>query len=164
MGQCVCIVLYTTEEAEREQSVYYALNAALRAVDRLQMKPWRDYTWLLFRGLQKLPPQTDERVLRGVAQSLNALGGTYTAGALVAWSAFSSTARGALSVMEDFIGNSGSRTIFQVELCEGTGRDVRHFSFFPTEAELLLPPNLSLRVVRVRNDYLGSLGLTLVEL
>ena len=163
--QCACIVLYTAEEpGEREQSVYYALNAALRSADRAQMRPWRDFTWLLLRGLQGLPPRPVPRVLRGVACSFDAMGGIYAPGALVQWSGFSSTAEGALNVIVDFVGDAGDRTIFQIELCEGTGRDVSAFSFYRKEAELLIPPNLMMRVGEVTRDVLGSPGLVLVEL
>ena len=112
--QCACIVLYTAEEpGEREQSVYYGLNAALRSANRAQMRPWRDFTWLLLRGLQGLPPRPVERVLRGVARSFDAMGGIYAPGAVVQWSGFSSTAVGALNVVVDFVGDAGDRTIFQ---------------------------------------------------
>ena len=43
--------------------------------------------------------------------------------------------------MTTFLGASGERIMYNIELTEGTARDIRAFSLFPSENELLLPPN-----------------------
>lgn len=52
------------------------------------------------------------------------------------------------------------RTLFQLELTERVGRDLRDFSLHPGENEILLPPNMAFEVVS-RLDS-GS-GLTMVQ-
>ena len=56
LEEAAAVALYTIEEEPREDSVYFLVNAALRAQDRAGCRPWRDYIWLLMHGLQKLPP------------------------------------------------------------------------------------------------------------
>ena len=53
MDECVAIVLYTIEEEPRDISLYFMMNAALRSKDRSQVKPWRDFIWLLVKGLKR---------------------------------------------------------------------------------------------------------------
>lgn len=61
------IVLYTMEDvADREKSVYYILNKALRAKVRANVKPWRDYIWLLLNALKLLPAASSVMVFRGM--------------------------------------------------------------------------------------------------
>lgn len=50
-------------------------------------------------------------------------------------------------VMQFFMGTDGPRTLFQLELTEQIGRDLRDFSLFPSENEILLPPNTQFEVV-----------------
>lgn len=40
-------------------------------------------------------------------------------------------------VMQFFMGTDGPRTLFQLELTEQIGRDLRDFSLFPSENEIL---------------------------
>ena len=113
----------------------------------------------------------------------------YSKDRVIQWAGFSSTAKGAaLTAIEPFLGSSGERTIFQVlanpaqnkptsqalyvgnfaltqvKLCEGIGRSVAEFSMYPEESEVLLPPNIQLVVKSIKHNFLGSVGLTLVEL
>ena len=51
------------------------------------------------------------------------------------WSGFSSTTKKA-SVMSHFLGDSGDRTMWNLQLTEPTGRDVSDFSLHPQENEV----------------------------
>ena len=53
MDECIAIVLYTSEEEPRDIPLYFKMNVALRSKDRRQLKPWRDFIWLLVKGLKR---------------------------------------------------------------------------------------------------------------
>ena len=67
LDECVAILLlvYPIEEEPRDISPYFMMNAALRSKDRSQVKPWRDFIWLLVNSLRKLPPVDLGAVFRG---------------------------------------------------------------------------------------------------
>ena len=133
IDQSASIMLYSLEWSPKEESFYFALNNFLRAVDRNKLKPWFLYLKLLIYSLLKLPT-TLRIVYRGVKKDLHA---SYPAAHTVVWWGFSSctTSVDVLQV-EEFLGKTGTRTMFIIE-CH-SGRDIRHHSFFPTENEVLL--------------------------
>ena len=145
MDMCIAIVLYTMEEIPREDSLYYALNLALRNQMRNAMRPWRDYIWLLLHALRELPPAAEMLVFRGCKTTPADLGLELTKGFDFMWSAFSSTAT-TQGVMQTFVGQSGPRTLMTIKITEPVGRDVRDFSLHP-ENEILFPPNMCFEVV-----------------
>jgi GTPase Era involved in 16S rRNA processing len=49
--------------------------------------------------------------------------------------------------MQTFLGQSGPRTLMTIKMVENSGRDIRDFSLFPGENEILFPPNLCFKVV-----------------
>ena len=60
-----------------------------------------------------------------------------------------------------FLGEDGERVMFQIQLTEPfVARDVKAFSVYPSENEVILPPNVSFEVVSVVN--LGH-GLHIVQ-
>mgnify|MGYP002827998341 CR=1 FL=1 len=115
---------------------------------RQTARPWRDYIWLLLHALRKLPPATATIVFRGCTNSPDELGLELTAGFEFTWSSFASTAT-TQDVMQSqsFVGQSGPRTLMTIELVEASGRDVQDFSLFPSENEILFPPNMCFKVV-----------------
>ena len=50
--------------------------------------------------------------------------------------------------------------MFQLELTQRVGRDLRDFSLFPSENEILLPPNMQFEVV---SRFDAGHGLTMVQ-
>ena len=146
MDKCIAIVLYTMEEIPRESSLYYALNLALRNKVREAVRPWRDYIWLLLHSLRELPPAAEMLVFRGCKTTPADLGLELTKGFDFTWSSFSSTAT-TQGVMQTFVGQSGPRTLMTIKMTEQAGRDVRDFSLYPGENEILFPPNMCFEVV-----------------
>ena len=146
LDECTAIVLYTMEEIPRETSLYYVLNLALRNKVRAAVRPWRDYIWLLLHALRKLPPSTEVTVFRGCKKSPVDLGLELTKDFEFTWSSFSSTAT-TQGVMQTFVGQSGPRTLMTIKMAENSGRDVRDFSLYPGENEILFPPNMCFEVV-----------------
>lgn len=146
IDKCTAIVLYTMEEFPRETSLYYVLNLALRNQMRHVVRPWRDYVWLLLHALRELPPSTEVIVFRGCKTTPADLGLELTKGFEFTWSAFSSTAT-TQGVMQTFVGQDGPRTLMTIKMTEQIGRDVRDFSLYPGENEILYPPNLCFEIV-----------------
>ena len=146
LDECAAIVLYTMEAIPREYSVYFVLNLALRNKDRAAVRPWREYIWLLLHALRKLPPSTEVTVFRGCKKSPVDLGLELTKDFEFTWSSFSSTAT-TQGVMQTFVGQSGPRTLMTIQMAENSGRDVRDFSLYPGENEILFPPNMCFEVV-----------------
>ncbi len=159
--EIISIILYTMEDTPRENSLYFALNAALRSMDRGGVKMWRDYIWLLLHALRKLPPPPERMVYRGLKFEPTSPfpKPNITNGHSATWSAFSSTASKA-EVMSTFLGTDGERIMYNIELTEPIARDVRAFSLFPSENELLLPPNFSFEIV---STFPAGVGLTIVQ-
>ena len=153
------IVFYTIEDIPREQSPYYILNKALRAKSRKDVKLWRDYIWLLLHALKLLPAAKNGTVYRGMRVAADSLGDEYDDGEEFSWCAFSSTAT-TMSVMNEFVGDKGPRTMFNLELAQPLGRDLREFSLFPSENEILLPPNTQFKVV---GRFSAGNGLTILQ-
>jgi hypothetical protein len=155
LDEVASIVLYTIEDKERrEDSPYYVMNAALREKVRLAVRAWRDYIWLLMHALRKLPPAMSEdgspvrMVMRGCKdKSLAELGIQVQPTKEVVWAGFSSAAT-TVDVMDTFLGQDGMRVKFDIQLAEPfVACDLRPFSLYPAENEVLLPPNTTFQVV-----------------
>ena len=112
------------------------------------MRPWRDYIWMLLHALKAAPPALQRTVWRGLRVAFGELVGDYEKGDEPQWSGFSSTAT-SIEVMTTFLGTEGARTLFQIELSASIGRDIKPFSLFPAEDEVLLPPNVVFEVASV---------------
>ncbi|CAF3669038.1 unnamed protein product [Adineta steineri] len=137
------IHLYTMEWAKHDNSLYMKLNQALRLVDRSKLIPWFKYLKLFLTAFFKLPPSKDTLVWRGVREDLSAL---YPKGKEFAWWAFSSCSA-SIDVLEspNYLGKSGTRTIFSIQT--NSGKLIRAHSYFDNEDEILLPPGIYLKVV-----------------
>ena len=156
IDQSASIMLYSLEWSPREESFYFVLNSFLRAADRSTLKPLFLYLKLLIYSLSKLTT-TLRLVYRGVKKDLHS---SYPAGHTFVWWGFSSctTSVDVLQV-EDFLGKTGTRTMFIIE-CH-SGRDIRQHSFFPTENEVLL---LAARQFQVISSLDSGNGLHIIQL
>ena len=121
------------------------MNAALRAVDRSAVRIWRDYIWLLLNALKKLPPAKGDMVYRAIKLPPTELGESYSIGEEFQCGSFTSTAC-RVEAVQHFLGTDGGRTICHLRLTEPVARDIREFSLYPQEHELLLPPNMFFKV------------------
>jgi hypothetical protein len=141
------IVLYTMQMHPPEASLYCLLNKALRDFDRGAVQPWIDYIWGLLQALKLLPPCNQAILYRGfkVKGDLAAFD-KYKKGHEVVWHGFSSTSPD-LETQTVFTGKTGSRVMFHVHLRTPLrGRNIRDFSLFPKENEILLPPLMQFKV------------------
>jgi len=122
------------------------MNEALRAKDRTKVRAWRDFIWILLQGLRKLPAMPLGGVVRGCKKKPEDLNLCLDIGEEITWSAFTSTAT-SVDVMNGFLGDNGPRTLLQIDLTEPVARNIQDFSLYPSENEVLLPPNVCLQFV-----------------
>jgi hypothetical protein len=136
IDESAAIRLYTIEWSGGHRSLYSMLNYTLKTMGREHLRPYFKYMKLLVTALVKLPCVPPCTVWRGVTKDLSA---EFQPGTAVTWWAFSSCTT-ELSVLENnmYLGDSGSRTLFSVEVING--RTIRAHSHFVTEDELLLLP------------------------
>ena len=133
--------LYTAES-----DFYRTLNRLLRTRDRSTLKPFFPYLQLMLTARSKLPKYTGS-VWRGVKDvDLHA---SYPKGKELYWWAFSSTTK-ELSTRQNpmFLGFSGVRTVFLIEIVHGV--DLQRYSAFQdvaSEAEVLLYPGMKFKVI-----------------
>jgi len=115
----------------------------LREPERPKLAPHLSFVKLLLNGLYKLPVISSKTVYRGVKQNLVSL---YEKGEKKIWWALSSTTSHVeILQSEKFLGKTGERTKFNIDLL--CGFDITLFSSLPTEREILLIPGICLEVV-----------------
>ena len=126
-----------------ESELYPTLNRLLRSRDRAALKPFFPYLRLMLTARAKLPKYTAS-VWRGVkGVDLRA---QYPIGKELYWWAFSSTTKQLQTLTNPmFLGTSGTRTVFMIEVLNGVDID-RYSAFQGSEAEVLLFPGTKLKV------------------
>ena len=136
------IRLYTMEWLKDRKSLYHILNNTLRMGDRAQLRPWFKYLKLFLTALVKIPSAPSQTVWRGVRQNVR---DAFPPETEVIWWSFSSCTT-TLTVLENelYLGRSGERTLFSVEVFNG--RDISEHSYFKTEDEILLLPGTHMEV------------------
>ncbi|CAF1276825.1 unnamed protein product [Rotaria sp. Silwood1] len=156
IDESASIMLYSLEWEPREKSLYVMLNSTLRAEDREKIKPWELYIKLFVSSLEKLP-SISRTIYRGVKMDLSA---QYPQGKTFVWYAFSSCTNSVQVLQsEQFLGKTGTRTLFNID-CE-SGKNIQNHSFFPNEDEILLIAARKLQVVSCLDS--GN-GLTIIQL
>jgi hypothetical protein len=140
--QSASIMLYTMEWQPQEQCLYFVLNATLRAEDRRKLKPWFSYLKLILSALFRLP-SSQRCIYRGAKVDLS---GEYPRGKTFIWWGFSSSAS-RLEVLENdqFLGKTGTRTLFTIEC--NSGKNISRHSYYRSEEELLLLPARQFQVI-----------------
>ena len=136
IDESAAIRLYTMQWPNPHSSLYKMLNCAFKMGNRNELQPYFKYLKLFLTALVKLqfvPPQT---VWRGVTSDLS---GAFPTDKVVTWWRFSScTTRMPVLENDNFLGNTGPRTLFSIETING--RSIRAHSHFATEDEILLLP------------------------
>jgi hypothetical protein len=150
------IMLYSMEWEPHGECLYFALNATLRSEDRRKLKPWFSYLKLILTALSTLP-STRHFVYRGVKMDLSK---EYPKGRTFVWWGFSSCTT-SIEVLENeqFLGKTGSRTLFTID-CD-SGKDISHHSYYQSEGEVLL---LAARQFEVKACLEPAPGLHMIQL
>mmetsp|Transcript_115900 Transcript_115900/g.213015 ORF Transcript_115900/g.213015 Transcript_115900/m.213015 type:complete len:383 (-) Transcript_115900:148-1296(-) len=137
---------------------YGEVNARSYNPNRAVIMPFKLYLWGLMKTLQMLLPYDGTMVNRGVKADVAA---EYEIGREFVWHGFVSTTK-TIEVLNQpmFLGNTGKRIIFQIELTQGQARDISKYSPLP-EGEVLLPPGCKFKVVSALDQ---PTGLTIIQL
>ena len=135
IDESASIRLFTMAWQPKDQCLYIALNKTLRSENRELLKDWFLYLKLIISALLKLPSLSCH-LFRGVKLDFSQ---QYPKGDKPVWWGFSSCTD-SVDVLErkDFLGKTGSRTLFEID-CYSC-RDIRQHSKYTKEIELLLLP------------------------
>lgn len=136
IDESAAIRLYTIEWKKPHRSLYSMLNLTLSKPDRELLRPYHKYLKLLLTALVKVPCVAPITIWRGVTKNLST---QFPPGTPVTWWGFSSCTT-ELTVLENnmYLGNTGDRTLFSVEVING--RTISAHSHFIAEHEILLLP------------------------
>ncbi|CAF1001271.1 unnamed protein product [Adineta steineri] len=127
--ESAAVYLYTME------CLYRQLNTALRSEDRQQLVPYFSYLKLFFTALWKLK-DIQGLVFRGVKANIS---DDYPKGKKFPWWGLSSTTTSLDVLQKDtFLGESGPRTLFNIQCFNG--KMIQNHSHFISESEVLLLP------------------------
>jgi len=146
-SQLAALHLYSqeTDLDMGKDSVYALLNSVLRSSNRALARCIRQFIWLLLTAL-RLCPKCDRKVLyRGVKGNIAA---NYSKDRKITWYQVSSCT-GTIEALENpmFLGTSGDRTLFGMELMDQTrARYTAPFSAVANEEEAVFPPNTCFEV------------------
>lgn len=140
--EAASVHLYTMECSGGTRSLYSILNHTLKTADREDLRPWFKYLKLFLTAVAKIPCEPPQTVWRGVRRNISS---EYPRGAQVTWWAFSSCTT-TLTVLKSnlYLGNTGERTLFSIEVING--RNIRSHSHFANEDEILLLPGTYMEV------------------
>ncbi|UJR32588.1 hypothetical protein I4U23_020048 [Adineta vaga] len=130
------ITIYTMSSTSKDKPLYYTLNSILRSSSpdrRDQLKCWFLYLKLFITALSHLPSYRGT-IYRGVKQNLSDF---YTKDKQFVWWGFSSCTT-SISVLQSnvFLGDKGVGTLFIID--SFTGKDIREYSYYEKEDEVLL--------------------------
>eukprot|EP01090_Pellita_catalonica_P016431 TRINITY_DN468_c0_g1_i8.p1 TRINITY_DN468_c0_g1~~TRINITY_DN468_c0_g1_i8.p1 ORF type:complete len:415 (+),score=98.25 TRINITY_DN468_c0_g1_i8:136-1245(+) len=138
LDQTLAIVAFTyqiTFEAKKNQ-FYVRLNDALRLRDGGELLKMQGYLYFLFSALMALP-NCKQTVYRGIPKEhVDAITANYTSSKKIHWSGFSSTTP-ELKIAKTFAKAGG----ILMKLSITQGKDIKPFSAFPGEVEIVLLPN-----------------------
>jgi len=151
------IRIYTMEWTNRGSSLYFILNKTLNTKDQKNLRPWFKYLKLFLTALVKIQCAPAQTVWRGVRADVS---GDFRSGTEVIWWAFSSCTT-TLPVLQSnaYLGNTGPRTLFSIEVFNG--RNVCAHSQFGKEDEMLLLPGT---LMEVQSQLIQESGLHIIHL
>ncbi|CAF2248050.1 unnamed protein product [Rotaria magnacalcarata] len=141
IDEAASIALYSMEWKPQKECLYYVFNQTLRSENRDKLKPWFLFLRLILTALAQLPSITST-VFRGVKRDMR---NEFPKEKTFTWWGFSScTSKLDVLQSEQFLGMTGPRTFFMIK-CD-SGKDIRKYSFFQAEDEILLPAARRFRV------------------
>ncbi|CAF0862433.1 unnamed protein product [Didymodactylos carnosus] len=140
--EAASIHLYTMEWADESRSLYSILNHTLKSADREDLRPWFKYIKIFLTALAKIPCAPIQTVWCGVRKNIS---DKFRLGDQVTWWTFTS-GTATLTVLENdlYLGKTGERTLFSIEVFNG--RNIRAHSHFDTEDEFLMLPGTYMEV------------------
>jgi len=134
--------MYTLESQPRETSLYFRMNSVLQSQDREAAEAFMPFIKLLMHSLILLPPFIGT-VWRAINLDVTT---EYIKNQEVVFSAFTSCATD-LSAIGNFFDGKKARTLINIQ--GSHGHDIRNYSAFSKESEILFFPNSRFKVVDV---------------
>lgn len=143
------ISCYTLQVEEGNKSPYEVINEALaKSRDRKELMFTRKLIYLLLCGLRKLPrfrPSTGQVLYRGLRLKKENGHQYYAKGRIVTWRGFTSTTTD-ITATNDFIEKTQASILFNIGGVDLWGYDIKAFSPFQDEEEILLEPEAKVLV------------------
>ncbi|CAF1486074.1 unnamed protein product, partial [Didymodactylos carnosus] len=141
VDQSASIHLYTMEWKPSSNSLYSVLNRTLREEDRDRLIPWFPYLKLFLTALSNLE-SVEMTVWRGIKADLSM---KFNKGDTFVWWGISSCTE-SIDVLEkeQFLGKTGTRTLFNIQ-CK-SGKLIQSHSYYKDENEILLMPGTCFQV------------------
>ena len=140
--ESAAIILHSMGWEPRKECLQFALSLTLRSEDKQNVKPWFLYLKLILTALSRLP-SIRRTVYRGIKKDLSK---EFPAGKVFMWRGLCfCTSSIEVLEKEQFLGKTGSRTIFEID-CD-SGKDIRHHSYYEPEQEILLLPARQFKVM-----------------
>jgi hypothetical protein len=138
-------------EANKQQNPFQVINVALVERSAMKLYKLRGLIYLLLFGLRGLPRVKPPVLYRGIRHRVDLT--KYKPGNVITWHGFSSTTADvgiATRFMTDKITGKCEGTLFAIH-GNAWGYDIQPFSFFSDEEEILLEPEIDLKVVGIEN-------------
>ncbi|NXL81082.1 NRT2 ribosyltransferase, partial [Leptocoma aspasia] len=142
LEQAIALVAYSMEEG-----LYLEFNKAVRVAGRsrreyLDTFHFKVLHFLLTEALRDLRGAPGHPHCLHVYRGIGGIRFTSRPGQIVRFGQFASS-----SLLKNVSDSYGTTTTFEVDTCHGA--DIRHFSFYPEEEEVLIPPFETFRVTNI---------------
>ena len=149
------IAMYTFDfgSSDREHNPYRLINGGLFERNALQLRNIRGLIYRLLHALRSVQPVRPQALFRGIREHVKLNDSHYHKGNKITWHTFSSTTTD-MQTTQNFLTDPATGK------CEGTlfiihgtpwGYSIKPFSCFPNEEEILLEPEIDLRVTGIIN-------------
>ena len=143
------LLLYSAE-SKTDISFSTFLNEALSQPDRSKIVPYSKLLYLLMKSLRKCPLFEGPTVFHGVKHNFSStcsVGSTFIAHQFI-----SCTNNMETLLLDDALGTSGSRTVFEIELKTDIGRIISQYTWkachsISEEIEIILPPETQFEII-----------------
>ena len=139
--EAASIMLYFMEVEPSKDCFYRLLNETLQVDDIQAVQPWCPYLRLLTMSLDKLPSVKGQCMYRAVGADISH---QYPVGSEFTWHEFSLCAPSREN-LKRFLDASKATTIFEIE--SFSGKDIRRYSCFQKDGEVLLPAGKRFKVI-----------------
>ncbi|NXI82497.1 NRT2 ribosyltransferase, partial [Rhipidura dahli] len=142
LEQAIALLAYTMEDG-----LYLEFNRAVRAAGRsrreyLHSFPFKVLHFLLTEALSDLRGAPAHPRCLHVFRGVDGIRFSGRPGQIIRFGQFAST-----SLLKNVSDSYGTRTTFEVDTCHGA--DIHHFSYYPEEQEVLIPPFETFKVTKI---------------
>ena len=145
---------YTYQAGKSNEAPYYVMNKAISERNDNNLRACRGYILHLLKALRKLKPVPTKgrRLYRGIdGDSPNFDKNRYKPGNVLTWPAFTSTSLREDAIRDQFLKRASKPVIFEIT-GDFVGYNIKDFSNYPDEDEVLLEPETTFKVIFAEDD------------